>query len=80
MLQQFVKAYNSTVHTWHGMAPTAVTAKPLLEIWTRLNDRRSRVRVGSVKFNVVQNARISKEKMKLAKGSGKIMLMKCLES
>ena len=66
MLQQFVKAYNNTVHTAHGMAPAAVTAKHELEIWTRMNNRRSRVRVGRVQFNVGQHVRISKEKIKFA--------------
>jgi len=68
-LQQFVKAYNNTVYTAHGMTPAAVTDKHVLEIWTRMNARKSRVRVGKVKFDVGQHARISKEKMKFAKGS-----------
>ena len=62
MLQQFVKAYNNTVHTAHGMAPAAVTGKHVLEIWTRMNARKSRVRVGKVKFDVRQHARMSKKK------------------
>ena len=41
MLQQFVKAENNTVHTALGMVPTAVTGKHVLEIWIRMNDRRS---------------------------------------
>jgi len=68
VLQQFVKAYN-TVHTALGMAPAAVTGKHVLEIWTRMKDRRSRARVGRVKFKVGHHFRISKVKMKLAKGS-----------
>ena len=63
VLQQSVKACNNTVHTSLGMAPTAVTAKNVIEIWTRMNDRRTRVRVGRVKFNVEQYVRISKEKI-----------------
>ena len=43
------------------MAPAAVTDKHVLELWTRMNDRRSRVYVGSVTFNVGQHVRISKE-------------------
>ena len=34
-----------------------------------MNEKRCRVRVGSVKFNVGQHVRISKEKMRFAKGS-----------
>ena len=66
MLQHFVKV--NKVHKAHGMAPAVVTAKHVLEIWTRMNDRRSQVRVGRVKFDVGQHARISKEKVKFAKG------------
>ena len=33
MLQQFVRAYNKTVHTALGMAPAAVTDKHVLEIY-----------------------------------------------
>ena len=51
------------------MADAAGTIKHILEIWTRMNDRRSRVRVGKFKFNVGQHDRISKEKMKFAKVS-----------
>ena len=63
MLQLFVKAYNNTIQTALEMVPAVVTDKHLLEIWTRMNDRRSRVRVGRVKFEVGQHVRISKEKM-----------------
>ena len=70
MLQQFVKAYN-TVYSAHGMAPAAVPDKKVLEIWTRMNDRRSRLRVGKVKFNIGQLVRISIEKLKFAIGSEK---------
>ena len=34
-----------------------------------MNDRRSRLRIGRVKFNVGQHVRISKEKIKFAKVS-----------
>ena len=49
VLQQFVKAYNNTVHREHDIAAAAVTDKHVLDIWTRINDRRSRVRLGRVK-------------------------------
>jgi hypothetical protein len=51
------------------MAPAAVTEKYVLDIWTRMNAKKSRVRVGRVKFDVGQRARSSKEKMIFAKGS-----------
>jgi len=66
VLQHFVKAYNK-IHTAHGLAPAAVTDKHVLEIWSRMNARKSRLHVGKVKFDVEKHARISKEKMKFAK-------------
>ena len=51
------------------MAPAAVTDKHLLEIRTRMNEKRSRVLVGRLKFKVGQHVRIGKGKMKFAKGS-----------
>ena len=49
------------------MAAAAVTDKLEFEVWTRMNNSRSRVRVGKVKFDVGQHVRITKEKIKLAK-------------
>ena len=69
VLQQFVRAYNNTTHTALGIAPAAVSDKHVLEIWTRMNEKRSRVRVGRVKFAVGQHVRISKEKTRIAKAS-----------
>ena len=66
VIQRFVKAY-ITVHTALGMAPAAVTDIHVLEIWSRVNDNRSRVRVGRVKFKVVQHVGIRKENIKFAK-------------
>ena len=68
MLQPFVRAYNRTVHTTLCMAPAAVTGNHVLEIRTRMNGKRSHVRVGKVKFKVGQHVSISEEKMKFAKG------------
>ena len=51
------------------MAPSAVTDGHVLEIWTRMNRKRSRARVGRVRFRVGQHVRISNEKMKFAKDS-----------
>ena len=51
------------------MAPSAVTDEHVLDIWTRMKRKWSRARVGRVRFRVGQHVRISKEKMKFAKGS-----------
>jgi len=50
-----------------GMAPAKITDSDVLAIWTRMNERRSRVRTARAKLSVGQYVRISKEKMKFAK-------------
>jgi hypothetical protein len=62
-IQQFVRGYNASVYSTTGMASVRVTDSDVLAIWTRMNkkDLRSLLQVG-------QNIRISKEKMKFAKG------------
>ena len=64
---KFVWAYNDTVHWTRGMAPSRVTDSDVLSLWKRMNLRRC-IRVAKVKFSVGQHVRISKEKMKFAKG------------
>ena len=68
VLSKFVRAYNDTVNSTTGMAPSRVTDSDVLSIWRRMNRRSRRIRVTKVKFNVGQHVRISKEKMKFAKG------------
>ena len=69
VLQQFVKAYNNTVNTAHGMAPAAVTDKHVLQIWTRMNARKSRVCVGELNSMWDSMLESVRKKMKFAKGS-----------
>jgi len=66
VLPKFVRAYNDTVHSTTGMAPSRVTDSDVLVIWKRRSSRR--IRVAKVNFSVGQHVRISKEKMKFAKG------------
>ena len=49
------------------MAPSRVIDSDVLAICDRMNSRRH-IRVAKVNFNVGQHVRISKEKMKFAKG------------
>jgi len=72
VLPKFVRAYNDTVHSTTGMAPSRVTESDVLAIWKRMNRRRRCIRVAKVKFSVGQHVRISKEKMKFAKGGEQI--------
>ena len=68
VLPKFARAYNDTVHSTTDMAPSRVTESDVLAMWKRMNRRRRRIRVAKVKFSVGQHVRISKEKMKFAKG------------
>jgi transposase InsO family protein len=66
VLPKFVRAYNATVHSSTGMAPTRVSDRDVLAIWRRMNEKQRRT--VKAKFSVGQHVRVSKEKMKFAKG------------
>jgi len=70
VLPKFIKAYNDTVHSTTGMAPSRVTDLDVLAIWKRMEAARGRVRVvKAAMFRVGQHVRISKEKMRFAKAA-----------
>jgi len=50
------------------MAPSRVTDSDILAIWKRMKEKRLRIRSDRAKFRAWQHVRISKEKMKFAKG------------
>jgi hypothetical protein len=60
VLHKFVKAYNDTVHTTTGIAPSKFTDAGFLNIWKRVNGKRLRIRSVEVKFRVGQHVRISR--------------------
>ena len=68
VLPQFVRAYNTTVHSTIGMAPSKVTDSDVLAIWKKAKEKRHIHRV-SAKFHIGQHVRISREKMRFAKGA-----------
>jgi hypothetical protein len=49
------------------MAPAKLSDSDILDIWRRMNNIRTRV--VKPKYSVLQNVRISKEKMRFAKGA-----------
>jgi len=69
ILQKFVDAYNYTFHSATVMAQSRVTDSDVLAIWQRMKKHIRRVRTVLARFKVVQNVRISKEKMKFEKGA-----------
>ena len=66
VLQDFLTAYNNTVHSTTGMAPSKINETNVLEVWRRMNSHQQKQK--PIRFSVGQNVRISKEKMKFAKG------------
>ena len=68
VLPRFVKGYNDTVHSATGMASSEVTDSDILAIWNRMRTRHRAIRSAAVRYSVGQHVRISKEKLKFAKG------------
>ena len=69
VLPKFIRAYNNTVHKSIGMAPSRVTDSDVLAIWRRLKRKAEKIPRVEPKFRVGQHVRISKEKMRFAKGA-----------
>jgi len=58
-----------SVHSSTGMAPADVRDTDVLTIWNKMRGKATRTRrLSKPKFRVGQNVRISKDKMKFAKG------------
>jgi len=51
------------------MASSRVSDSDILAIWKRMDEKRRSIRVYRARFHVGQHVRISKEKMKFAKGA-----------
>jgi transposase InsO family protein len=69
ILQKLVNSYNSTIHRSIGLAPAKVTESDVLAIWRRMKARALQIRSTKPKFSVGQHVRISKEKLRFAKGA-----------
>jgi hypothetical protein len=68
VLPKFVKGYNDTIHNTTGMDPSKLTDTDILKIWRKMRAKHASVSSAPVKFKLGQHVRISKEKLKFAKG------------
>jgi hypothetical protein len=69
VLPKFVQGYNATVHTTTGMASAKVSDTDVLAIWNRMNEKAQRLKLlAEIRYRVGQYVRMSKQKMKFAKG------------
>ena len=68
ILPRFVRGYNDTVHSATGMAPSKVTESEILAVWNRMRTLHTAMSIAAVRYSVGQHVRISKEKLKFAKG------------
>jgi hypothetical protein len=65
VLQKLVTAYNDTVRSATGMAPTKINDTNILKIWKRIDKKNiKKQHVVQPKYKIGQYVRISKEKMR----------------
>jgi transposase InsO family protein len=67
-LDKLVTAYNNSIHSTIGMAPSKVSPDNIYAVWERTKSLRSKIPRGQVKFSTGDLVRITKEKLKFAKG------------
>jgi hypothetical protein len=63
-----VRGHNASFHSTTALAPVSVADSDILAIWTRMNKTDRKIPIAKPKLNVGQKVRISKKKMKFAKG------------
>ena len=68
VIADLLTSYNNSVHSSIGIPPSKVNPSNIYSVWQRLNARRSKIPQGRVKFKVGDLVRITKEKVKFAKG------------
>jgi len=62
VLQKFVDAYNDTVHSDTGIAPSRVTDSDVLAIWQRMKKHIRRLRTVGARFKVGQHVASAKRR------------------
>ena len=61
-------SYNNSVHSTIGIQPCKVNSSNIYSIWKRINILKAKIPEGRAKFKVRDFVRITKEKVKFAKG------------
>lgn len=67
-IDKLLTGYNNSVHSTIGMPPSKVNPSNIYSVWKRMNSLWSKIPQGRVKFKVGDLVRITKEKLKFAKG------------
>ena len=68
VIGKLLTSYNNSIHSTVGMAPSKVNPSNIYSVWQRMNTLRSKIPQGRVKFKAGDLVRITKEKLKFAKG------------
>jgi len=68
VLRKLVASYNNSVHSTICIQPCKLNSSNIFSIWKRINIRNAKIPQGRVKFKVGDFVRITKDKLKFAKG------------
>lgn len=67
-LDKLLEGYNNSVHSTIGIPPSMVNPSNIYAVWKKINRNSTVTSQGQVKFRVGDFVRITKEKLKFAKG------------
>ena len=68
VINKLIIGYNSSVHSTIGMPPSKVTTSNIYSVWRKVNSLRAKIPQSRVKFKVGDLVRMTKEKVRFAKG------------
>jgi len=68
VIDKLLTGYNTSIHLTIGMSPSNVNPSNIYSVWQRMNSLWAKIPEGRVKFKVGDLVRITKEKVKCAKG------------
>jgi len=68
VINNLLTGYNNSVHSTTGMAPSKVKPSNIYSDWQKMNSLRAKIPERRAKFKMGDLVRITKEKVKFAKG------------